>query len=199
MDAPGPDEALDLLIEGNMRFAAGECEHPHTDPDHVTRMSAAAQRPLAAVLACADSRVPVERVFDRGVGDLFVVRVAGNICDVACAASLEYAATALACPLVVVLGHTHCSAVAAACADEHRSDAVEILLEPIRQTARLERANGGEALPIEDRVVRANVLRSIADLDRASPVVARLRREGSLVVAPAVYDLATGVVGWLEA
>jgi len=197
MDVQGPGEALRLLIEGNMRFARGECEHPNTDLAHVTRMSTANQRPFAAVLTCADSRVPVERVFDRGVGDLFVVRVAGNVCGASVAASLEFAVTALGCPLIVVLGHTRCGAVAAACAHERQSDAVERLLGPIRETARDEgRRGGGEAL--EDRVIRANVLRSIGDFTSASPVGARLVGDGRLVITPAVYDLASGVVCWLD-
>lgn len=198
MEVHSPDEALGLLIEGNMRFAQGECEHPNTDLAHVTRMSTENQRPFAAVLTCADSRVPVERVFDRGVGDLFVVRVAGNVCGIQATASLEFAVTALACPLIVILGHTRCGAVAAACSHERQSDAVERLLGPIRETARDERRREDDE-PLEDRVVRANVLRSIRDFEGGSPVGARLLGEKRLVITPAVYDLATGVVNWIGA
>ncbi len=199
MDVRGPREALDLLIDGNMRFASGECEHPNTDTDHVTRMSIENQRPFAAVLTCADSRVPVERVFDRGVGDLFVVRVAGNVCEIAEAASLEFAATALGCPLIVVMGHTQCGAVAAACSHERHSDVLEILLDPIRRVAREQEESGDQGEPLVDRVLRANVHRSMGDLVQESPVIARLQREGALAIVPAIYDLATGVVCWLEA
>ncbi len=199
MHPSDPGGALDLLIEGNMRFAGGECEHPNTDTDHVTRMSMENQRPFAAVLTCADSRVPVERVFDRGVGDLFVVRVAGNVCDVAAAASLEFAATALDCPLIVVMGHTQCGAVAAACSPERHSDVLEILLDPIRHVASEQREGGADGDgDLIGRVLKANVRRSMDDLVKESPVIARLNREGSLAIVPAVYDLATGVVCWLE-
>lgn len=195
---PGPDEALSLLVEGNQRFASGACEHPNTDLAHVTRMSTQNQRPFAAVLTCADSRVPVERVFDRGVGDLFVVRVAGNVCGVQAAGSLEFAATALGCPLLVVLGHTRCGAVEAACSEARQSDAVERLLKPIRDTAKWARSEGGQG-SLEDRVIRANVRRSIWDLQCFSPLVGEQRGHGRVRVVPAVYDLATGVVEWLDA
>lgn len=191
-------EALALLVEGNRRFAGGRCEHPNTDLEHVTRMSTENQRPFAAVLTCADSRVPVERVFDRGVGDLFVVRVAGNVCGVSAGASLEFAVTALGCRLVVVLGHSQCGAVTAACAPERQSDAVERLLTPIRETARRVRDRAGEDALVE-RVIRENVTRSIRDFERTSRTVSERRRDGRLVVVPAVYDLATGVVEWLDA
>ena len=189
----GPKDSLRMLVEGNRRFASGACEHPNTDLEHVTRMSTRDQRPFAAVLTCADSRVPVERVFDRGVGDLFVVRVAGNVCETTVAASLEFAVTALACKLVVILGHTRCGAVSAACSGECQSGPVEQLLGPIRETAR---EMEGEVT--EDRVIRANVRRSIKDLVATSEAVDLKARDGTVLIAPAVYDLARGTVDWLD-
>ncbi|MEQ8769108.1 MAG: carbonic anhydrase [Phycisphaerales bacterium] len=192
-----PADALDVLIEGNRRFAAGVSIHPHTDAQRILQQSKSIQRPFAAVLACSDARVPVELVFDCGVGDLFVVREAGNVCGTLTAASLEYAVDVLRCQLIVVMGHSGCGAVRAACAPEPCSDTVEALLRPIREIAQSERDPPGEG-PIEDRVVRANVLRSIVDLQRGSPGIARASREGRVVLAPAVYDLETGIVAWAD-
>lgn len=198
MPGVGPDEALGLLVEGNARFAGGACAHPNTDLGHVLASSTRDQRPFAAVLTCADSRVPVERVFDRGFGDLFVVRVAGNVCGVQAAGSLEFAVTALRCPVVVVLGHTRCGAVSAACSEQRQSEAVERLLKPVREAARWAKGEGAEG-PLEGRVIRANVRRSIWDLQCYSPLVAEEKAEGRVRVVAAVYDLATGRVEWLDA
>ncbi|GJM18438.1 MAG: carbonic anhydrase [Phycisphaeraceae bacterium] len=191
------EETLRLLVEGNRRFASGACRHPNTDLARVIELSTSGQKPFAAVIACSDSRVPVERVFDRGVGDLFVVREAGNVCGTLAAASLEFAVTVLGCGVIVVMGHTGCGAVQAACSADRQSDTVEALLHPIRETARSERDKPGEGT-LEERVTSANVMRSAWDLERASPAVADARRAGTLVIAPAVYDLSTGVVEWLE-
>ncbi len=191
------DEAFRYLVEGNERFVNGSCRHPNTDLRRVIELSTSGQKPFAAVLACSDSRVPVERVFDRGVGDLFVVREAGNVCGTLAAASLEFAVTVLGCGVVVVMGHTGCGAVQAGCSPEKCTDTVETLLAPIRETARSERDKASDE-SLESRVIHANVTRSIADLLRASPAVEQARREGRVVIAPAVYDLATGRVEWME-
>lgn len=190
-----PEEALKVLVAGNRRFAAGACVHPHMDLERVIRLSTSGQRPFAAVLACSDSRVPVEVVFDCGVGDLFVVREAGNVCGTLAAASLEFAVTILSCKLVVLMGHTRCGAVQAACSAQRQSDTVEELLRPIREMAR----DGAEGPDRESAVTHANVLRSVRDLQRSSPAVAEARRAGRVVIAPAVYDLSTGVVEWMDA
>jgi carbonic anhydrase len=108
------DEAIRLLTAGNDRFVAGKPQRPNSDLDRARSTAKNGQAPFAAVLACADSRVPVETVFDRGIGDLFVVRVAGNVADPGTLGSIEYAAEHLGTPVVVVLGHTQCGAVTAA-------------------------------------------------------------------------------------
>ncbi len=108
-----PDEALRFLLEGNQRFLAGRPDHPHADAAR-RAASLEQQRPFAALLGCSDSRVAAEIVFDRGVGDLFVVRTAGHLVGAEVLASLEYAVSVLEVPLVAVLGHDRCGAVAAA-------------------------------------------------------------------------------------
>lgn len=108
-----PDDTVCRLAEGNRRFAAGTQDHPRSGPDR-RREVRAGQHPFAVILACADSRVPPEIVFDQGIGDLFVIRVAGNVLDDTVIASVQYALSHLGCRLVVVLGHENCGAVTAA-------------------------------------------------------------------------------------
>ena len=104
-------DALRLLREGNARYASWKAENPNVSSARLTETAIEGQHPIATVLACSDSRVPVERVFDRGIGDIFVVRVAGNVCGTDEVASLEYGVEHLGTPLLVVLGHTNCGAV----------------------------------------------------------------------------------------
>ncbi|TQS11717.1 carbonic anhydrase [Microbispora hainanensis] len=112
---PTPEEAFELLLAGNQRFVAGAPEHPNQD---ATRRAAIApsQRPFAVLFGCSDSRLAAEIIFDRGLGDLFVVRTAGHVTGTEVLGSIEYGVDVLDCPLVVVLGHDSCGAVAAACA-----------------------------------------------------------------------------------
>ena len=112
VDRPSPETALSLLKAGHQRFLDGTPLHPHMDVDHLHAL-AEQQHPIAAVLGCADSRVPVELLFDTGFGDLFVARNAGNVALAGMVGTLEYAVEVLKVPLIVVLGHERCGAVAA--------------------------------------------------------------------------------------
>lgn len=107
------DDALKAMREGNARFVAGKPTHPHTGMDRVADTGANGQKPIVTILGCSDSRVALERIFDLGVGDAFVVRVAGNVSDTDEIGSAEYGAGHLNTPLMVVLGHTKCGAVTA--------------------------------------------------------------------------------------
>src|ERR1051326_5785578 len=111
---PGtPEEALRVLLEGNRRFISGERLHPHQDADHREASAEDGQRPFAVLFGCSDSRLAAEIIFDRGLGDLFVVRTAGHVIGPEVLGSIEYGVAMLGCPLVVVLGHDACGAVAA--------------------------------------------------------------------------------------
>ena len=110
-----PEDALKKLIEGNKRFVSGKSIRPNQTPEKIKEL-AAGQKPFAIIVGCSDSRVPNEIVFDQGLGDLFIVRTAGQVSSYASWGSMEFAATALGAKLRVVLGHTKCGAVAAACA-----------------------------------------------------------------------------------
>ncbi len=109
---PTPSEAFDLLLTGNRRFVAGTPEHPNQDATRRAE-TAPVQRPFAVLFGCSDSRLAAEIIFDRGLGDLFVVRTAGHVAGTEVLGSIEYAVSVLGCPLVVVLGHDSCGAVAA--------------------------------------------------------------------------------------
>src|SRR5688572_3946938 len=107
------DASLMLLKEGNARYASGKSQHPHLDAERRSSTVSQGQEPFATILACSDSRDPVELIFDRGVGDLFVVRVAGNVAGISELASVEYGVGHLNTPLLIVMGHTKCGAVTA--------------------------------------------------------------------------------------
>ena len=202
-DAPqanvSPEKALQMLKDGNERFAAGKPERPNSDPARRVDTAQNGQNPFAAVLACADSRSPVEMVFDRGIGDLFVVRVAGNVSAASEMASLEYAADNLGVPLIVVLGHTKCGAVAAAVDDaalqSHLGELVD-RIKPAVATARKDNptATGPDLLAA---AIRANVRQSMAELVRGSETLKKLSDAGKVQIVGGVYDLETGRVEWL--
>ena len=192
-----PLEALERLRAGNARFVAGA-----PDPSPRSRAEALGpQHPFAAVLGCADSRCPVEAIFDQGFGELFVVRVAGNVADGPQIGSLEFAVQALGVRLILVLGHQGCGAVQAAL---QRPDGLPPALG--RLVDRIEPAIDGlapsaDAAPSQaliERAVAANARHAAESLGSGSPVIAREAAAGQVVVACAVYALDTGVVTFLE-
>ena len=195
------EEALALLKEGNARFVAMKIEHPDENAARREETSANGQKPFAAVLGCADSRVPVEMVFDRGIGDIFVVRVAGNIAmDSSVTGSLEYAAGHLKVPLLVVLGHTHCGAVGAAVSGAKLEGGIRDIqqkIEPVVKEVETKYPDlQGSALTNE--VVKQNVFQAEKDLLSGSKKIRDLAAQGALKIVPAVYDVKTGKVNWLE-
>jgi carbonic anhydrase len=181
-----PGEALERLLEGNRRFRSGAAEAPHATAERLREVEHD-QHPFAAVLSCADSRVPVELVFDAGFGDLFVCRSAGNVAPPELVASLEYGAAVLGTTVILVLGHSSCGAVKAALAGEPVPGQISTLFWHIAPA--IERAG-----PDPDAVIAENARIQAALLRRASPVLAGLVRDGRLLVVPAVYDLRTRVV-----
>jgi len=186
---------LAALIEGNRRFAAGTAEHPRQGPARRAEVSAR-QRPKAAIVACSDSRVAPEIVFDQGLGDLFVVRTAGNLLDELSLASLEYAAVHLGVELIVVMGHSHCGAVGAAAeaagaeaaGAPGRLSAIVSALEPSMKKAREVPGDLVEA------AARENVKSSVEMLDSRESVLASLVDQGRLRIVGMFYDLDRGTV-----
>lgn len=194
-------EALQRLQEGNARFVSGDIDRDALKCSARREQLVAGQDPFAIVVGCSDSRVPVEIVFDQGLGDLFVIRVAGNVVSHTQLASIEFAAEQYGVQLIVVLGHTGCGAMAAAFAamqsgNEPESDNLRLLVDKIRPAA--ERAVGGEqgrdAAALVNRLGRENV-RQAVDVIRSDPgVLRRLADENRLLVVGAEYSLATGFV-----
>ncbi len=182
--------SLRKLTQGNSRYRSNHLLHPHQTGVFRARL-VAGQHPFACVLSCADSRVPPEIVFDEGLGDLFVVRVAGNIVDDAVTGSLEYAVEHLGVPLVVVMGHTGCGAVKAALAggepDTHIQALVKAILPAVEQASH----QPGDR---ELNTTRANVLLAVHELETAKPILSKLVHEGKIQILGAVYHLDTGAV-----
>lgn len=187
------DSALAELKSGNAHHVEHRYQHPHESADRL-RQLASGQNPHAEILSCADSRVPPELIFDQGLGDLFIVRVAGNVAADTELGSLEYGAEHLHIPLLVVLGHQHCGAVTAALAGGeaggHISALVKLLLPAVEKT----RGLPGDSV---DNAVRANVELVVKQLRNSTPILAELVEHGKLKVVGAVYSLDTGKVTWL--
>jgi carbonic anhydrase len=191
--------ALKRLQEGNARFAAGKSKHPHEASDWRYLLEKG-QHPFAVVLGCSDSRVPPELIFDQGFGDLFVVRVAGNVVDTDVTASIEYAIDHLKTQLVVVMGHTQCGAVTAAL--DHFTDADGEAAEIVSLLFRIEPATIGisKDLPRQKRIdnaVKRNVELAVRRLSRV-PDLRRSLNAGKIRIVGAVYDMHTGKIEILD-
>jgi len=200
--SPGPagppaGEVLKRLLEGNQRFMRGEAASPRRGPDDF-RPLAEGQRPVAIIVGCADSRVPPELLFDQGVGDLFVIRVAGNVVKGAgppVKGSIEYGVAELGVSLIMVLGHSECGAVKAAI--KHIDDrdslpgALGLLVNSIKPAVVKARRMPGDLL---DSALRANVAIGVETLRDLQPIVAPAVKRGQVKVVDAMYDLRTGGV-----
>jgi len=193
--APSADAVLAELKAGNRHHVAKKYLHPHQTAAR-QRELATGQHPHCALLTCADSRVAPEIVFDQGLGDVFDVRVAGNIAGVSETASLEYAAEHLHVPLIVVMGHSHCGAVSAAVEGGEAPGKLPDLLAAIRPAVDQSAHEPGDRVA---NAVRDNVVLVVQQLLAAKPVLAELAHEGKLRIVGAVYSLETGKVDWLPA
>jgi carbonic anhydrase len=198
-------EALERLCEGNQRFVAGVRSLDTLTSQ--TRRSGflAGQKPFAVILGCSDSRVPVELIFDQGLGDLFVIRVAGNIVAASQIGSVEFAAAQFGTPLVVVLGHTRCGAVQATLDElqrpsENQSRNLRSIVDRIRPAVEGLLATGLASAPevLARQAVRANVRVSANVLRHGSQILEELIEGGKLLIVGAEYALETGQVEFFE-
>lgn len=196
---PSADAALAMLREGNERWVAQRPTNPNTDSARRQEAAEGGQHPFVTVLTCADSRIPVERTFDRGVGEVFVVRVAGNIAGPSETGTIEYGLGHLKTPLLVVMGHTRCGAVAAAAGGKDLPGALGELVHAIDPAvARARQQNpGADEKQLAAVAVRENVWQSIFDLCRRSDETRALVRDGKVKVVGAICDINTGKVEWL--
>ncbi|BAY30600.1 carbonic anhydrase [Nostoc carneum NIES-2107] len=184
-----PDEALQKLLEGNQRFIEHQPQYPDQSAARLQEV-AQAQHPFATILTCADSRVPVEILFDQGVGDIFDIRIAGNIATPEARGSIEYAVTLLGSPLLMVLGHERCGAVTAAVHNEVLLGDISTFVKAIKPAVARVKNQPGD--PVENAVV-ANVQYQIERLKRSRLLTESLQ-SGKLKIVGGRYDLDTGKV-----
>jgi carbonic anhydrase len=189
-----PDAALDELIAGNRRFISGRTVSHRRDLVILQQMMEK-QEPFAAVLSCADSRVPVEVVFDQTIGQLFVTRIAGNMVTPEILASLEYAAAVLGTRTILVMGHSRCGAVTAAIQASNPGTPVPGQISALFPHIESAVAQAG---PDVESTIRANVLIQAARLRESSPLLSTLIEEGKLKVAAGYFDLRSGEVTLLD-
>ena len=184
-----PDAALKQLMDGNQRFVDKKRQSPHQDLPRLLEV-AIAQKPFAAILGCADSRFPSEIIFDQGLGDLFVCRVAGNVTTPEEIGSLEFGTLVLGAKVLVVVGHKRCGAVEATIKGAQVPGQIGSLIEAIKPAVEISKNQTGDRL---ENASKANVVLQANRL-KASPVISKLIADNKLKVVGAYYDLDTGRV-----
>lgn len=196
-DRPTPQKVWDEMRRGNQRFVSGEPEHPRQDVER-RHLLAGGQTPRAALFGCSDSRLAAEIIFDKGLGDLFVVRNAGQVISDSVIGSLEYAVAVLDVPLIIVLGHDECGAVKAAI-DSTAVDAPALPAQIWRQIApivpavrRVQRSDGTQAAIDAEHVGREHLRGTVGDLLHASELISDAVAEGRLAIVGANYRLSEG-------
>lgn len=190
---PSADDALNALMEGNRRFVSGQLEHPN-HCDESRQEVASGQEPIATVLTCADSRVPPVDIFDQGIGDIFVVRVAGNIIGDHTLGSIEYAVSHLHTPLVIVLGHSSCGAVGAVVSEIKLDGHMATFVPPIQAAIKKVKEKAGDLVNNTARELARQMADKIAN---SEPIIADFVEHGKTRVVPAYYDLHSGEVSLL--
>lgn len=187
-----PDVALQMLMEGNQRFIEHHPQYPDQSESRLHEV-ALEQHPFATILCCADSRVPVELVFDQGVGDIFDVRIAGNIATPEVIGSIEYAVVLLGTPVLMVLGHERCGAVTAAVKNKPLPGDISTFVKAIQPAVEKVKGKSGDVV---DNAVIANVYQQIERL-KQSPLLRERLESGQLKIVGGRYDLDTGRVSIL--
>jgi len=191
------NEAKQLLVDGNKRFV--DAKQANIDLGNTQRAALLkGQKPFAAILSCSDSRVPPELVFDQGLGDLFIIRNAGNIIDAVSLGSIEYAVEHLHTPLLVVMGHQSCGAVTATVEGGEAPGSISAIVEKIAPA--VERAKQAGDVPKEEliaKAIRENVKATLAEIEK-SPIIEHALANGKLTIIGAEYHLDSGEVEWLK-
>lgn len=193
-DSMSPSQVIDELKKGNERFRTGKM----TTRDYLAekRASAAGQYPAAVVLGCLDSRVPAEIIFDAGIGDTFVGRVAGNVVNDDMLGSMEFACAVSGAKIVLVLGHTACGAVKGAINDVVLGNLTGLLarIKPAISATKFDGEKSSKNGPYVDAVARTNVVLALGEIRRRSPILEDLEKKGTIQITGAMYDLSTGMV-----
>lgn len=194
-----PDNALQQLLDGNERYHQGRALHPR-QTHHFRLFTHAAQTPFAVISTCSDSRVPAEIIFDQGIGDLFIVRTAGNVSSPAQVGSIEYAVEYLRAKLILVMGHTNCGAVTAVAEGLQVNGNIKELLSHIEPPVK-KIASEHQHEPVDTwltEAIKANVQQSITDILDSSPLLKTKAERKEIKIAGALYHIVTGKVELLE-
>jgi carbonic anhydrase len=192
------NEALQKLMDGNKRFVSGTLAQKDLG-DAKRKELVKGQKPFATVLTCSDSRVPPELLFDQGLGDVFVVRVAGNVVDPIALGSIEYAAEHLGSPLLLILGHSKCGAVKATLEAKGKPEGnIGAIIKKIIPAADAAKKKGGTQDEILETAIKQNIKNVYADIMKNSKIVPHLVEEGKLMIAAGEYDITTGKVEMIE-
>ncbi len=206
-EKPSPDAVIKMLQDGNDRFVSGKSKHPNLNKDRLIQAGREnqADHAYATVITCSDSRVPVEAIFDAGIMDIFVIRVAGNVCDTDEVGSIEYGLAHVKTPVMLILGHTQCGAVTAVThAVLGKGHALERNIPPLvdniepavkKAMETYPHAEGDEIIPL---AIEENVWTSIRDLFMKSPSTRDLVKNNKVKVVGAIYDVGTGKINWLK-
>ncbi len=192
-ERPTADEALSILKAGNQRFISGKLLHPNHCKESREKL-AKGQEPIATILSCTDSRVPPVDIFDQGLGDLFVVRVAGNIVGDHTLGSIEYAVKHLQTPLVIVMGHSSCGAISAVANGATLEGHIATLGPAIQSAIKSVEEAEGNIITNASKELARQISNKIAD---SEPIMADLVKAGSVKVVPAFYELQSGEVIFL--
>jgi carbonic anhydrase len=187
MDA---EKALQFLLEGNARFASNAMQHPNLTVERRNEV-VAGQKPFAVVLTCSDSRTPPEIIFDRGIGDLFVVRTAGNVTGEVTLGSIELAVEEFGVPLIMVLGHQNCGAIKLAISQADYSGHMGTVMSRIKPAVLMAQKQPGE---LEENAAKANVKISVDHMKSLQPILSRYVDEGKLKIVGGYYRLDSGKV-----
>jgi len=183
-------DALKCLKEGNKRFLENKSIHPHDDLK--TRLKQVSeQHPFAVIIGCSDSRIIPSFIFDQGLGDLFVIRIAGNIVDDAVIGSVEYAVIHLDVQLVVVMGHENCGAVTAALSDSEPEDKISSIINEIKPAVKMAKKKDGDLLV---NSIKCNMALTAKKLIKCKPYLSSLYENKKLCIKPAYYEISSGIV-----
>ena len=198
-DKMTPREALDILIEGNQRFTQNITANK--DLQQLINLTKDKQHPFASVLSCSDSRAPVEMLFDQALGDIFSVRLAGNIASNYAVASLEFGTKYLQSKLIVVLGHTSCGAIKAACddfQDGHITDLIELIKPAVANENSVQNTRDSTNNEFVTKVCEQNIRHQINQIILSSEIIRGLLESKSIGLVGGLYDLSNGKVNFIE-
>ncbi len=192
------DESLQKLMDGNKRYVSGDLAKKDLGDDKRKELLKG-QKPFAIVITCSDSRVPPELLFDQGLGDIFVIRVAGNVVDQIALGSIEYGAEHLNSPLLVLLGHSKCGAVKATLETKGKAEGnIGAIVEKIKPAVKAAKKKGGSEEEILEAAIQENIKNVYKDIMSKSTIIPHLAKEGKLKIVAGEYSLATGKVDMIE-